>query len=593
MTISKNFTLSTKHQLLILLFLAVGLNINTLFNQYAFDDEMVLIGNTVVQKGIHGIPEILSHDYYYGIKEIDQTGLSGGRYRPLVLVIFALEYQFFGANPMVSHLINILFFALLITLLYKLLQTYVFKEQNKYLAFVTCLIFAVHPIHTEVIANVKSRDEIISFILLIVSLISFIKHLEKRSLGHFLNGLFCFLLALLTRESAAAFVVVIPLIFYFFFSQTIKKLILFSLPLIGVFIGYLLLRFSIIGYKTYGASEILNAPFLYADASQAIATKVFLLIKYIWLLVFPYPLSSDYSYNQIPYIELNSIKFIFSILLLFGLSAFAVLKFKSRSIYSFSIIYFMVTIFLLANFAVNIGAPLAERFLFQPSLAFCIVASGLYISMASRFKFLANSILIIILLLFSVKTVLRNSDWKNNETLFLTDVISAPNSVKLNLYAAKCSITKAQTEANRELRDEYFRNAVNFDERLLKIYPNYSSIDIYKDLGAAYLGLNDYFKAADLWLLAYKSDAAFSGQINGLSDIIFNEGNKFYKKGNTDAAIKCYRKSLELNFNNIDAWHNLSKSYSFINDKTNAIAAWQNVILLDDKHQFSNEGYNK
>ena len=231
--------LKNNKQLFILLLLVLGLNANTLWNQYAVDDEIVMLGNTYVQKGIHGIPDILSHDFFSGVKGIDQIGLSGGRYRPFALVVFALEYQLFGANPFVSHLINILLFALLITLLFHLLKNYIFKEQHYLFAFITCLLFVVHPIHTEVVANVKSRDELLSFILILVSLLAVIRNIEKRSIAFLISGLVCFFLALLTRETAVTFIVILPMLLFYFLKQNIKKSILYTLPLVAVFIVYL------------------------------------------------------------------------------------------------------------------------------------------------------------------------------------------------------------------------------------------------------------------------------------------------------------------------------------------------------------------
>ncbi len=583
MTITKNLALSTKRQLIILLFLAFGLNVNTLFNDYAVDDVVVLTGNTVVEKGIKGIPEILTTEFFYGLEK-KESDLSGGRYRPFVLVTFALEYQFFGKNPMVSHLINVLLFVLLIALLYVLLQAHIFREQHKQLAFITCLLFIVHPIHTEVIANVKSRDELITFILLIVTSFTFIKYVEKRSIVLLFLGLLCFFLALLTRESAIPLIGLVPLISYFFFNQSIKKSILFSMPLVAVFIVYVAIRISVVGFTNASNTEILNAPFLYATPSEAFATKVFILIKYLWLMIFPYPLSCDYGYNQIPYIDVYSLPFILSSLVLLGLIAYAVFTFNKKSIFSFCILYFIITIFLFANFIIDIGAPLAERLLFQPSLAFCIVLAVLYLQVVNTFKVLAKSTLIAILLLFTAKTISRNHDWKNNETLYFTDVESAPNSIRTNLYAAHQYILKAPSETNKEQRDEYFKKAVYYDERILKIYPHYRYI--YEDLGLAYFGLLDYFKAADPWVQAYKlapSDSTMKKRIEMLSDVLFNEGNKFYKIGTTDAAIRCYKKSVELNDNNVDAWYNLTRSYFLIKDIKNENDAWQNVLRLSPK----------
>jgi len=587
-------TFSSKHQLIILVLLAIGLNVNTLFHEYVLDDSVVLTDNKYVEKGIKGIPEIVSQSYFKGYAKLENLEFSRGRYRPFALVIFALEYQFFGANPMVSHLINILLFALLIALLYKVLQTYVFREQNKNLAFITCLLFTVHPIHTEVIANVKSRDELITFILLLVSLITFIKHIEKKNLWLLLIGFFCFFLALLTRESAVTFIGVVPLILYFFFNQSIKKSIQFSIPLIAMFVSYLALRFLIVGFNHPVISDIENAPFLYATSSQALATKVFILVKYMWLLIVPHPLSFEYGFNQIPYIEISSIQFIFSLLLLIGLIIYAIYTFKKKSLFSFSILYFIITISLVANFVVDIGTPLSERLLFQPSLAFCIVVAAFYVKANKRFKLFANGILVLILLLFSVKTYLRNAVWENYDTLVLSDVISAPNSIRINQFATNIYLSRSNNERNKELRNEYLKKASYYGERMVKICPNVP--DVYINLGYIYYNLFDYNKASELWVKGCKAEPTELIAKNAaevLSTDLYKLGNDFYEQGKIDDALKCYQNSIELNNKNVEAWYNLGGNYFLKNDTTSGIKAWENVKKLDQNHPLKKEEFYK
>lgn len=580
----KNYNLSIKNQLIILLIFAFGLNLNTLFNDYAIDDVVVLVGNSLVKQGIKGIPKILSTESFYGYEKIENE-LPGGRYRPLALVLFAFEYQFFGINPFVSHLINVLLFTLLVALLFRILQAYVFREQHKYLAFITCLLFAAHPIHTEVIANVKSRDELITFILLLVSSFTFIKYSKKHSFWMLLSGLLCFFLALLTRESAAPFIAIVPLISYFFFNQSLKRSLLFSVPLVAVFIIYMAIRLLVVGFHMTSENNIMNAPFLYASHTEAFATKIFLIIKYLWLLVFPHPLSFDYGYNETPYIDISSLTFIFSFLLLLGLIAYAVFTFRRRSLFSFTILFFMMTIFLFSNLIIDIGAPLSERLLFQPSIAFCVVLAVFYLKAKARLILLANSALILILLLYSAKTISRNAEWKNNETLCFTDVLIAPNSVRTNQYAAHRYLIKAEAEINKELKESYFKMAISYDEKALKLFPHNQSA--YRDMGSAYLGLNDYFKAADNWMQVYKlnrSDTAVKKQIDIISDLLYNEGNKKYKTGDIDGAIKHYTKAVELNESNADAWHNMSICYYKIHDTINGNIAKQYVIMLSAKN---------
>ena len=587
-----NLIFTPIHQLIILLLLAFGLNVNTLLNQYAVDDAIVLTNNKFVDKGIKGIPEIVTQEYFKGLGTLKGNELSGGRYRPFALIAFALEHQFFGTNPMISHLINVLLFVLLIALLYQLLQAHLFKEQNNSLAFFTCLLFAVHPIHTEVIANVKSRDELIAFILLLISLINLLKNSENPSKGKLFTGLICLFLGLLTKESSAAFIIIFPLILFFFYNQPLRKSILFSFPLLVVFICYAVIRFAIIGLHPSTSNLILNAPFLYATSSQAFATKVFILFKYIWLLILPHPLSSDYSYNQIPYVGINSVSFVFSLMLLMSLATYAIFTFKSKSLFSFCILFFLINIFLVSNFILNIGAPLAERLLFQPSLAYCIATASIYLIVIKKYKVMANLVLVITLLLFSLKTISRNAEWKNNDTLYSADVMNSSNSLRTNMYIAESYLNKATSENNKDLKKEYFTKSIYYGEKAIKIYPIDQSL--YLHLGSAYFGLNDYFKSADLWQQAYKIDTTEQEAKKAtafISSFLFKKGNAYFEKNDIDDAIKYYKKSTELNSNNAGAWYSLGGTYYLKKDSANAVFAWNKVKLLEPDHRFNRKEF--
>ncbi|MFI5150492.1 MAG: tetratricopeptide repeat protein [Bacteroidia bacterium] len=578
--------LSHRRQLLILVILALGLNINTLRNQYALDDVVVMTGNSLVKKGIKGIPELLTKDMFYGL---DKKGndLSGGRYRPLSLVLFALEHEVFGESPFVSHLINVLLFTMLILLLFLLLQRHLFREQHDLLAFLTCLVFVVHPVHTEVIANVKSRDEIIAFILLLLSSFSLIHYAEERKLSSMAWALLCFFLALLCRESAVPFIVIVPLVAWFFYHQDIRSSLKWALPLAVVFIAYMILRTAMVGFSQSTPAEVLNAPYLYASSGEAFASKVYILCRYIWLLVFPYPLSCDYGYNQIPYVGLKSILFLASLLVWAGLGFYAVYTFRVRSLVSFCILFFVSGLFLFSNFVINIGAPLAERLLFQPSLGFCIILACLFLKVSSYLRTVAVTTLGTILLLFSIKTIQRNSDWESNETLYCHDVESAPNSVRTNMYAAHLFITKAQEEKNPAVQAGYFHKAVGYDERIVNMDPHYAPI--YEDLGVGYFGLKNYLRAADNWARSYSLDPEnpyARKRVDMISDVLYNEGNRLFKLGKADSAIIRYQRAVDLNESNVDAWYNLGTACFSVKKASEGRQAWQVVARLKPDYPF-------
>lgn len=585
--ITNKITNNVKLQLLMLLIIAFGLNMNTLFNDYAVDDEIVLTHNHFVAKGIQGFADIVSQPYFKGCDNVSTEGFSGGRYRPVALLVFALEYQLFGANPMVSHFINISLFLFLIALLFIILEKHVFRNQPLYLAFFSCLLFITHPIHTEVIANVKSRDELITYILLLGSLLAFIKNMETKKGWLMAIGLFCFFVALLTRESAVTFIGVLPLILYFFFDYSFKKMFLTILPLLIVFAGYLIIRYSVIGLTATQITGIENAPFLFASASQAFATKTVVLINYLSLLIFPSPLSWEYGYNQIPYVSIKSFGFMFSALLILFLACYAILTFKKKSIISFCILYFFTTISLVANFVVDIGTPLAERFLFQPSLAFCIILAFTYLQTRKKITLLSNILFIIILLLFSLKTVSRNGEWKNNETLYITDVQSSPNSLRANTAASNVYLSKGYYEQNVELRKSFLKKSIYYAQCAQKI--SSSNNRAHKYLMSAFTGLFNSYKTTELFLtdnstILNNTEAKIF--IKDLSNSLYMQGNGFYEQNKIEDAIHCYLQSIQLDDKNIEAWYSLGAIYYLKNDSIQGVQAWEQVKTLDPNHSF-------
>lgn len=587
----QHLRMDVRYQLLVLVLLALGLNFNTLFNEYAMDDLVVLKENTLVQQGLAGIPDLLTKDSFYGVQQTN-VDLSGGRYRPLALASFALEHELFGNNPFVGHLVNLLLFALLTALLFLVLERHLFKDLNPHLAFFTCLLFVVHPIHTEVIANIKSRDELLATLFLLLSSLSLLRYRLKKSPKLITASLLFFLLALLARESAVPFLGIVPLVSYFFFNESFKKSLVNAWPFALVFLFYLGIRLSIQSVNTGSGENILNHPFLYASTGEAFATKVFILCKYIGLLFFPFPLSCDYGYSQIPYVQLLSLEFMVSGLVLAVLIGYALYAFKKRTLLSFSILFFFLTIFLFSNFVIDIGAPLAERLLFQPSLAFCIVAASSCLALPSRFKIPTSALFLLLLIAFGTKTVLRNREWKNNYTLYSADVEAAPNSVRTNMYAAAQHIVRGSTEKDPTTKAEHFRKAVFFDERAISMYSHYPSL--YEDLGVAYYSLGNYLKAADAWLTAFNlkpGNAAARERTQTLSKILYKEGNKYFKQGNTAAAITFYSKSVLLNEENADAWYQLGGCYIRIRDTKNALDAWQNVLRLDPNRPLRQEDF--
>ena len=95
---------------------------NTLQNKYALDDTLVYTANTFTKQGFKGLHDIFAYDTFTGFFGKDKNLVAGGRYRPLSLVTFATEVEFFGDAPAISHFINILLYILTCILLFIVLD---------------------------------------------------------------------------------------------------------------------------------------------------------------------------------------------------------------------------------------------------------------------------------------------------------------------------------------------------------------------------------------------------------------------------------------------------------------------------------------
>src|SRR6185312_350644 len=144
--------------------LTFALYANTLGASFALDDLNVIQQNTFTHLGLAGIPKMLTSFYWAGYWNYN-TGL----YRPLSLIGFAIQWQFFKDAAGWYHAVSVLLYVTTILLLFGTLRTLLSKHSPA-LAFVVSLIFAAHPAHTEVVANIKSQDELLCLIFALLSL---------------------------------------------------------------------------------------------------------------------------------------------------------------------------------------------------------------------------------------------------------------------------------------------------------------------------------------------------------------------------------------------------------------------------------------
>ena len=157
---------------------------NTFHHQWALDDGAVFNENVYVKQGSEGYGKILTTYSMHGVK----INPEAYQYRPLSLLMFATEWEISPDNPTLYHVLNVLWYALACVLLFIVLRK-MFVEKNKLLPFIITILYASHPMHTEVVANIKGRDEIL-LLLFILSGIWFTLHYIDKKKSVFLAGIF-------------------------------------------------------------------------------------------------------------------------------------------------------------------------------------------------------------------------------------------------------------------------------------------------------------------------------------------------------------------------------------------------------------------
>lgn len=190
---------------------------NGISNDYNLDDELVTQNHRLTSQGISAIKQIFTEPYYK-----DNMGYSY-EYRPMVLLSFALEHEFFGENPHLSHFFSVLFYAFLCVLLYVVLRKLLVAE-NPLIAFFVTLLFAVHPTHTEIVDSIKNRDELFALGGALLSLYFALKYTESKKWQYLFAVFAAFLFALLSKLTITSFVVFIPLALVLFRNATLREI---------------------------------------------------------------------------------------------------------------------------------------------------------------------------------------------------------------------------------------------------------------------------------------------------------------------------------------------------------------------------------
>lgn len=574
--------------------LACALYANTLGHGFVLDDGLVITDNPYVQAGIRGIPDIVSHDSFHGTLG-ESAFLSGGRYRPLSLVMFAMEVSFFGKGPFAMHLINILLYGLTAVVLLRFLRRRVFPE-HALVALVATVLFVAHPLHTEVVANIKSRDEILSLLFILLTLSFLSRDTEGTSTVHRWKAAGCYALALLSKENGIILLVVAPLALVTFTGSGWKDAAKACWPMGAVATLYLGLRFGIIGSRMQEVPGVLDNPYVLATAGQKLATMLHVLFDNLRLLVWPHPLTYDYSFAQVPYRSFAEPGVWAGALWLLVLLAQSIRSLVRRDAIGWCAAFFLGTWLLVSGLFFNIGAPMAERFMYQASLPF-IIALVLVVRRAlakaeerTVFRTGAAATLLVGLPL-SLLTITRNADWHDRDDLLIHDVAVSSRSARANTYAGIACVRKGQLLKDKAEQRVLALRALGYFAAADSIVPDY--MPTLLNSGVAYLMMDSIPAAEAAWDRARAIEPGNNMLVTydaALFQHYFQKGLKAGADRDLPASIASLEKAVRYGPNNPDAWYNLGGACFTAGDTAQARTSWAQALRLDPRNAGAQQG---
>jgi hypothetical protein len=577
-------------QALIVFVLAFVLFGNTLTHQYALDDGLVITHNSYTQQGIDGIGGLLTHDNYepfYKSAGADQQ-LTGGRYRPLSLITFALEREFFGESPAISHFINVFLFGITLVLLLWFFRAYLLKGKPA-AALAAVLLFACHPIHTEVVANIKSRDEILSLIGILITFWGVLTYQVRQDSWRLVVVLVGYTAALFSKEYGLTLLVLVPIALYLFSTARPLRIAGMTILLLIPAGLYLYARYQAVGFASIEQTTVLNDPFFFASGPEKWATKVFILLKYFILQVWPNPLTYDYTYAQVSYRKWLDPLVIASVALHVGLVWYGVRSLWQKRPESFLVFFYLGNLFLVSNLLVDIGGTLGERLIYHSSVAFVGAVGVLFSLQSNRWRW---PILLTICVVFGYMTIDRNQYWENDKVLYVNDVKTSTKSSISNGNAGAIYINMGIESTNEKAKQEYLKKGETFTLRAIEIFPDY--INDHFNLFLARYHLNDLDGAADALDYAARLDRdhpKLAEMLPMLARAYFLEGIEAGKQGDISLAVELFLISTRCDPTKADTWYNLGGAYYESKRYVDARGAWAKAIEIQPDHELARQGF--
>ncbi|MFT4569475.1 MAG: tetratricopeptide (TPR) repeat protein [Candidatus Binatia bacterium] len=489
------------------------------------DDVNAIISNEHVV-GELNLPEIFTTYSWWGADRADSPG-----YRPLTTLTYAVQHWVSGSAPGPFHATNIVLHALVGQLLWLLALA---LGVDRLGAAAAALAFVAMPIHSEAVIWSVGRAEILAALGFAGAALALLR--ARMSPMALTAAAFCLFAGILAKENAVT-ILVAPALFAIFVhrnqpapaSRAAKETAALGIGLLA----YVGLRAAADGpfLPATTAADILDNPLHGLDLPGRAAGALAVLGRYIGLVVWPLPLSIDYSYNALGIAE-GFRGNLWSVIgfATCGGSLWSAWRWRQLAAVPVGLGLAVASYSIVSNSIVQIGTIMGERLFYLPTLGLCLAAAPALSFALNRDRKRAGVVLGAVALAWIAIDIDRTRDWRSHIELFQQTTEAVPHSARAHMELASALGRAGRTEEALAS----FRSA-------LAIKPDYGV--------AAY-----------------------------------NMGNMLAKAGKLDEARRAFRTALSSRPDFDRAWNNLVVTHEIAGDRESALAVRAESITTNPSH---------
>lgn len=514
------------------------------------DDTQYLVENPVV-KDLNGqnIKTIFSEQFV-------------GNYQPITMLSYMVEYKLWRLNPFGYHLMNLLFHLLGTLFVFLIIKK---LSGNDLVAFITSLLFGIHPLHVESVTWIAERKDVLYGFYFLWALYLYILHTrqERQFSKYFFFSLILFVLSLLSKAQA----VVLPVVF-FAVDFLMKRKFTWQTILEKVPFFLLAVAFGLLAIKVQGKAGAMQT-FQYFPFYERILFSCYALMTYLHKLILPINLSCFYPYPETND-KINTAWVYISPAVLLVL-AFVIWKFfRESKVVLFGVAFFLITIILVLQLLPIGDALYADRYTYIPSIGLFFIASH-YLVPHLKNK-MAMMLASVVLLFYCALTFQRTKVWHDSITLY-TEAID--NGYKAAIIYNNRGAVLADSGRNEEALQDFIS--------LTELKPKYPNGWRNKALVLQRMKRDD------------EALAAFSKQIEYHPEDYSNymsRGTMYVQKNNFEEAIKDFTKVIELQPKSGEGYYARSEAYGKSGKLAEALADINKAIGFDPNNgqSYNNRG---